>query len=63
MAALNQHMLEKAYSSFGGHGVKSVPKLVESQTFPKEEKGAVHLLYDPDFKDENDFRHDMRKQA
>lgn len=23
----------------------------------------MHLLYDPDFKDENDFRYDLRKLA
>jgi len=25
--------------------------------------GAVHLFYDPDFKDRNDFRNDLRKIA
>lgn len=59
----NQDMLRKAYSSFGGHGSTKVPKLVHTQTFSKEEKGAVHLLYDPEFKDDNDFRHDLRKAA
>ncbi|TNV83956.1 hypothetical protein FGO68_gene8522 [Halteria grandinella] len=59
----NQIMMKKAYHSFGGHGKNSPPRLTQTQTFGKEERGAVHLFYDPDFKDENDFRQDLRKQA
>jgi hypothetical protein len=35
--------------------------MTKTQTFSKEEKGSVHLLYDPDFRDKNDFRQDLRK--
>ena len=35
--------------------------MTKTQTFSKEERGAVHLLYDPDFRDKNDFRQDLRK--
>lgn len=52
----NLVMMKKAYHSFGGHGKQSPPRLTQTQTFSKEERGAVHLFYDPDFKDENDFR-------
>lgn len=63
LAQYNKLMMQKAYHSFGGHGKTSPQRLTSTQTFSKEEKGAVHLLYDPDFRDENDFRYDMRKQA
>ena len=35
--------------------------MTKTQTFSKEERGVVHLLYDPDFRDKNDFRQDLRK--
>jgi hypothetical protein len=57
----NKIMMRKAYHSYGGHGKMSPPRLTETQTFGKEERGVVHIFYDPDFKDENDFRHDLRK--
>jgi len=63
MAQANRLMMQKAYNSFGGHGKTSPPRLTQTQTFSKEEKNAVHLLYDPNFKDENDFRPNFKKAA
>lgn len=35
--------------------------MTKTQTFSKEERGSVHLLYDPEFRDNVDFRYDLRK--
>lgn len=57
-------MVHQAFIKFGNQkGSKSPNRLTQTQTFSKEEKGAVHLFYDPDFKDNTDFRQDLRKVA
>jgi len=50
-------MVQKAFKKFGNFkGIKSPSRLTHTQTFSKEERGAVHLFYDPEFKDNIDFR-------
>lgn len=57
-------MVQQAFTKFGNYkGSKSPKRLTQTQTFGKEEKGAVHLFYEPDFKDNGDFRQDLRKVA
>jgi len=53
----NNNLVQKAFKKFGNFkGMKSPTRLTQTQTFGKEERGAVHLFYDPDFKDNIDFR-------
>ena len=57
-------MVHQAFVKFGNQKGSASPKrLTQTQTFSKEEKGVVHILYDPDFKDNSDFRQDLRKVA
>lgn len=62
MQSRNEEM-EKAYTSFGGHGKTNNPRLTMTQTFSKEERMAFHNFYEPEFNTDQNFRHDMRKVA